>query len=71
MNQLYIYIYLLFFSFFFRIGHYKVLSRVLGGQFVGTICVCVCVCEPLQSCPVLCDFMDCSPSGSSVHGILQ
>ena len=43
MNQLYIYIYLLFFSFFFRIGHYKVLSRVLGGQFVGTMCVCVCV----------------------------
>ena len=43
MNQLYIYIYLLFFSFFFRIGHYKVLSRVLGGQFVGTMCVCECV----------------------------
>ena len=25
----------------------------------------------LQSCPPLCDPMDCSPSGSSVHGILQ
>ena len=24
-----------------------------------------------QSCPILCDPMDCSPSGSSVHGILQ
>ena len=24
----------------------------------------------LQSCPTLCDPMDCSPSGSSVHGIL-
>ena len=24
-----------------------------------------------QSCPVLCDPMDCSPPGSSVHGILQ
>ena len=23
-----------------------------------------------QSCPTLCDAMDCSPSGSSVHGIL-
>ena len=22
----------------------------------------------LQSCPTLCDLMDCSPSGSSVHG---
>ena len=25
----------------------------------------------LQSCLTLCDFMDCSPPGSSVHGILQ
>ena len=24
-----------------------------------------------QSCPTLCDLMDCSPPGSSVHGILQ
>ena len=27
--------------------------------------------ETLQSCPTLCDSMDCSQSGSSVHGILQ
>ena len=32
-----------------------------------TLCVCVCVC--VQSCPTLCDFMDCSLPGSSVHGI--
>ena len=25
----------------------------------------------LQSCPTLCDPMDCSPPGSSVHGVLQ
>ena len=25
----------------------------------------------VQSCPTLCDPMDCSPPGSSVHGILQ
>ena len=25
----------------------------------------------LQSCLILCDPMDCSPPGSSVHGILQ
>ena len=25
----------------------------------------------LQSCPILCDPIDCSPPGSSVHGILQ
>ena len=24
-----------------------------------------------QSCPTLCDPMDCSPPGSSIHGILQ
>ena len=27
--------------------------------------------KSLQLCPILCDPMDCSPSGSSVHGILQ
>ena len=31
----------------------------------------MCVCKSLQSCPTLCDPMDCSPPGSSVHGILQ
>ena len=25
----------------------------------------------LQSCPILCDSMDCSPPGFSVHGIFQ
>ena len=25
----------------------------------------------IQSCPTLCDSMDCRPRGSSVHGILQ
>ena len=24
-----------------------------------------------QTCPALCDLMDCNPPGSSVHGILQ
>ena len=27
--------------------------------------------KSLQSCPTLCDLMDCSLPGSSVHGILQ
>ena len=27
--------------------------------------------ESSQSCPTLCEPMDCSPPGSSVHGILQ
>ena len=30
-----------------------------------------CVCAQLLSCVQLCDPMDCSPPGSSVHGILQ
>ena len=27
--------------------------------------------EVIQSCPTLCDFMDCRLPGSSIHGILQ
>ena len=27
--------------------------------------------EVSQSCPILCDPMDCSPPGSSVYGIIQ
>ena len=35
-------------------------------------CPCVCVCaKSLQLCPTLCNPMDCSPPGSSVHRILQ
>ena len=35
------------------------------------LCVCVCVCMCVQSCLALCDPMNCSPSGSPVHGIFQ
>ena len=34
------------------------------------ICLNVCA-ESLQSCLTLCDTVDCSPPGYSVHGILQ
>ena len=30
-----------------------------------------CCCPVTQSCPALCDLVDCSPSGSFVHGLLQ
>ena len=30
-----------------------------------------CWCSVAQSCPTLCNPMDCSPPGSSVHGIFQ
>ena len=33
--------------------------------------LCVLRAKSLQSCPTLCDPMDCSPPGSSVHGISQ
>ena len=38
-----------------------------------TVCVyaCVCVCVRAQSCLTLCDPMNCSPPGSSIHGIFQ
>ena len=40
--------------------------------YMQCVCVCVCVCVLVtQSCPTLCDLMDCSLPGSSVHGILQ
>ena len=38
------------------------------------IFLCVCsssCCLAAKSCPTLCDPMDCSPPGSSVHGISQ
>ena len=36
------------------------------------ILLCVCVCVPVtQLCPTLCDPMDCSLVGSSVHRIFQ
>ena len=36
------------------------------------LCILLCVCVlAIQSYPTLCDLMDCSPRGSSVHGILQ
>ena len=40
--------------------------------FVSFVCVCVCVCVcHAQSCSTLCHPRDCSPPGSSVHGISQ
>ena len=60
-------------------------TRIRKHQFFGTqsslwsnchICIQLlkkpsCCAKSLQSCPVLCDPMDCSPPGSSVHRLLQ
>ena len=36
-----------------------------------TLMLGACVCSIAESCPTLCDPMDCGPPGSSVHGIFQ
>ena len=41
-----------------------------GGLSLVFFCACVHA-KSLQSCLTLCNPMDCSPSGSSVRGILQ
>ena len=41
--------------------------HVIGAQ----VCVRIRVHPWAQSCPTLCDPMDCSPPGSAVHGILK
>ena len=55
--------------------NYKQLSNL---QVRVYICVCVCVCvyaataaKSLQSCLTLCNPIDCSFPGSSVHGVFQ
>ena len=42
--------------------------RFVGWCFRGGDCVHVLIA---QSCPTLCNLMDCTLSGSSVHGVLQ
>ena len=52
----------------------SLMSPALAVTFFTTsvMCVCVCVCVLVaQSCPTLCNPMDCSLPGSFVHGILQ
>ena len=41
---------------------------MLLGHVINSMCLCVLV---TQLCLILCDSMDCSSPGSSVHGILQ
>ena len=65
-----------------RQTHYHLSHRGSPHTFTHTLIkayVCICVptrtCIPARtvarSCPTLCDSMDCSPPGSSVHGISQ
>ena len=50
------------------LGKFTTLGRWADLSLIPHVCVCA---EWLQSCLTLCVPMDCSPSGSSVHGILQ
>ena len=44
----------------------------MSPEFPLCVCVCVCVCVLVtHSYLTFCDPMNCSPSGSSVHGILK
>ena len=52
-------------------GPAEIVGRTERGDFMPPACVCVCVCTHTQSCLTLCDPMNCSPPGSSVHGISQ
>ena len=45
------------------------LSRTWSLTDINISAGCVCVC--VQSCPTLCNPMDCNPPGFSVHGISQ
>ena len=47
--------------------HHRTLSSISG---LHPLHACMHA-KLLQSCPTLCDRMDCSPAGSSFHGILQ
>ena len=53
------------------IKHRNIWREKTAGLFLWLCLVCVCVFVCAQSSPTLCDPMDCSLSGSSVHGILQ
>ena len=55
--------------------HHVTNSHSSGGLsnslFISVYLLCCCSCLVAKSCPTLCDPTDCSPPGSSVHGILQ
>ena len=44
---------------------------VCGLEQIQQDLLCPCICSITQMCLSLCDPMDCSPPGSSVHGISQ
>ena len=53
-----------------RLENYDIAPRSPNISALLTLVVC-CMCLVAQLCPTLCDPIDCSLLGSSVHGILQ
>ena len=56
-----------------RVGHNGVTEQQQDWLYLGvrSPTCCVVLCSVTQFCPTLWDPTDCSPQGSSVHGILQ
>ena len=48
-----------------------IIIRVIGILSLSLLLEPRCACSIAQSCPPLCDPLDCTLPGSSVHGILQ
>ena len=53
----------------FLLSHLHAWPLLCGLSSSGPFCAGLCLVT--QSCPTLCNPMDCSPAGSCVHGILQ
>ena len=65
-----------YFQFYVSVLYYFCFSNFLPflrlvNSFLCCIFLCAVLCLVIQLYPTLCDPMDCSPPGSSVHGILQ
>ena len=73
MNQSHIHVYPLFSRLRSRTGLCRALNSVSCAiQLIIHLLYMLCVhARSLPLCPTLCDPMDCSPTGSAVHGILQ
>ena len=72
VSQLYKYVHPLPFRFFSHISHYRGLGRIpcaIQQLLVSYLFyMCAVLCLVAQSCLTLCDAVNCSPRGSSVHG---
>ena len=51
-----------------EMGHISTVRNPSYSRLLGLLCVCA---QSLQSCPTLCNPLDCNPANSSVHEILQ